>query len=40
MTLDETAQALDISCATVKRKWTVAKAWLRREISGDHEDGS
>lgn len=30
--IDEVAQALDISTATVKRDWTVAKAWLRREL--------
>jgi RNA polymerase sigma factor (TIGR02999 family) len=32
--LDETAQALGISRATVKRDWTFAKAWLERELSG------
>jgi RNA polymerase sigma-70 factor, ECF subfamily len=31
----ETAAVLDISPATVKRDWSVAKAWLHREISGD-----
>jgi len=33
MTIEETAQALDISEATVKREWTVARAWLKRELS-------
>lgn len=33
LTIDETAHALSISPATVKREWTVAKAWLYREIS-------
>jgi RNA polymerase sigma factor (TIGR02999 family) len=28
----ETSRALDISPATVKRDWAVAKAWLAREI--------
>ncbi|MFN7938368.1 MAG: ECF-type sigma factor [Bryobacteraceae bacterium] len=28
----ETAQLLDISPATVKRDWDVAKAWLKREL--------
>lgn len=28
LTLEETSQALEISTATVKREWTVAKAWL------------
>jgi len=32
LTIDETAAALSISPATVKRDWTVAKAWLRREV--------
>lgn len=33
LTLDETAQALSISKATVKRDWTVARAWLLRELA-------
>ena len=32
--IDEVAQVLDISTATVKRDWTVARAWLRRELGG------
>lgn len=32
LTLEETAQALDISPRTVRREWSIAKAWLRREI--------
>ena len=32
MTIEETAEAMDVSPATVKRIWTVAKAWLRREV--------
>jgi DNA-directed RNA polymerase specialized sigma24 family protein len=32
--LEEIANALDISVATVKRDWTVARAWLRRELGG------
>jgi RNA polymerase sigma factor (TIGR02999 family) len=31
---DEVAQALGISLATVKRDWTVARAWLHRELAG------
>ncbi len=34
LTVEETAEALDISPATVKRHWTVAKAWLSRELEG------
>ena len=26
---------MDISPATVKRHWTVARAWLARELAGD-----
>ena len=32
--VEETAQLLGISPATVKREWSVAKAWLRRELHG------
>ncbi len=32
LTIDETANLLDISPATVKRDWNFAKAWLYREI--------
>ena len=34
MTVEETAQALEISPRTVKREWAMAKAWLRLEIRG------
>jgi RNA polymerase sigma factor (sigma-70 family) len=33
LTIDETAEVLDVSSATVRSDWTTAKAWLRREIS-------
>lgn len=33
LTIEETARALEISPATVKREWTLARAWLRRELS-------
>ncbi len=32
LTVEETAQLLNISPATVKRDWSVAKAWLLREV--------
>lgn len=32
--LEEIGVALSISLATVKRDWTVARAWLRRELGG------
>ena len=34
LTVEETAEVLSISAATVKRDWSMAKAWLHREISG------
>ena len=33
LNVDETAAALDISAATVKRDWTLARAWLNRELA-------
>jgi RNA polymerase sigma factor (TIGR02999 family) len=32
LSLDETAEALDISAATVSRDWTFARAWLHRAL--------
>jgi len=32
LTVEQTADALGISEATVKREWTLARAWLRREL--------
>jgi RNA polymerase sigma factor (TIGR02999 family) len=32
MTVEETAEALNVSPATVKREWTLARAWLNREL--------
>lgn len=32
MSVEETADALSISPATVKREWTIARAWLNREL--------
>ncbi|MBL0170566.1 MAG: RNA polymerase subunit sigma-70 [Gemmatimonadaceae bacterium] len=31
--INETAGVIGISAATVKREWSVAKAWLRRELT-------
>ena len=33
LTIEETAAALGISVATVKREWAIAKGWLHRELS-------
>jgi len=41
LTIEETAAALGISPATVKREWAVARGWLRRELAslrGDAEE--
>ena len=32
LTIDETAAVLDVSPKTIKRDWSVARAWLRREL--------
>lgn len=34
LTVAETAEALGVSAATVKRDWRVARAWLFREMTG------
>ena len=33
LTIEETGEVLEISPATVKREWTLARAWLFRELS-------
>jgi RNA polymerase sigma factor (TIGR02999 family) len=33
LSVEETAEVMGISPATVKREWTIAKMWLEREIS-------
>jgi RNA polymerase sigma factor (TIGR02999 family) len=35
LTIEETAEAMKISPATVKRDWSMARAWLRSEISDE-----
>jgi RNA polymerase sigma factor (TIGR02999 family) len=35
LSIDETAEAMGISPATVKRRWTLAKAWLARDLGGE-----
>jgi len=34
LNIEETAEAMGISPATVKREWAVARGWLRRELEG------
>lgn len=39
MSIDETAEALEVSAATVSRDWALARAWLNRELAaGDVEE--
>ena len=40
LTIEESAEALGISPATVKRHWAMAKAWLQREITEGAANGS
>ena len=35
LSIEETAKVLDVSPGTVMRDWTLAKAWLRREMTAD-----
>lgn len=35
LSIEQTADVMGISPATVKREWTMAKAWLRRALSHD-----
>ena len=37
LSIEETAHVLKISPATVKREWTVAKAWFQRELRQTRE---
>lgn len=39
LTIAEAAEAMDLSAATVKREWSVARAWLRRELAGGPREG-
>lgn len=34
LTVEETAEEMNISPATVKRHWAIARAWLARELEG------
>jgi len=33
LTIEETAEALSVSPATIKREWTTARAWLYRKLN-------
>ena len=36
LSIEEVAHVLKVSVTTVKREWTVAKAWFQRELSRSH----
>ena len=40
LTVDETAEVLQISGETVMRDWSVARAWLLRELDRGVSDGA
>lgn len=40
LTIEETAHVLGVSMATVKREWSVARAWLFAAISGTSTTGA
>ena len=33
LSLEEAAHVLDVSIATVRRDWSIARAWLHRELN-------
>jgi len=39
LSLEETAEVLKVSPATVRRDWSIAKFWLYRELGGRTSDG-
>ena len=36
LSIEEVAHVLKVSITTVKREWTIAKAWFQRELSRNH----
>ena len=38
LSVEETAEVLNISAPTVQRDWRIAKAWLARELGDAHDD--
>jgi RNA polymerase sigma factor (sigma-70 family) len=39
LSVEETAEVLQISAVTVMRDWSSARAWLYREMDGGSRDG-
>jgi|SRR5579872_954414 RNA polymerase sigma-70 factor (ECF subfamily) len=40
LSVEETAEVLNVSPITVMRDWSTARAWLYREMKGEPQDGS
>lgn len=40
LTVEETAEVVGISSATVKRQWAMARAWLKRAVDAAPDDGA
>ena len=40
LSVDETAEVLNVSPETVMRAWRLAKAWLLRDLSGEYLNGT
>ena len=40
LSIEEAAEALSVSPATVKRRWTLARAWLARALGSDDAGGA
>lgn len=38
LTIEETAEVMRLSPATIKREWTMARAWLHQALAGDPEE--
>jgi RNA polymerase sigma factor (TIGR02999 family) len=38
LSVEETAEVLQVSTRTVKREWSLAQAWLFRELSGEKKE--
>jgi RNA polymerase sigma factor (TIGR02999 family) len=38
LSIEETAEVLKVSPGTIMRDWTLAKAWLRKEMIGDNRE--
>jgi DNA-directed RNA polymerase specialized sigma24 family protein len=39
LSIDDTAKALGVSAATVKRRWEFGRTWLYRELRRDENHG-